>query len=127
MFVINTFKNFGMQKIKSDDFLTLVGSIASIFGGIRFVWSYLVDRYSYKLSYSIILSINIFFGSTLVLVSPHKPLYLIWVSMIVWAEGAHFSLLPTVIAKLFGPYAALIYGIAFSFAAIAQITASIMV
>ncbi len=116
-----------MEHIKNDDFLTIVGSVASVFGGIRFIWSYLIDRYSYKLSYAIVLSINIFFGFTLVLVSDIKALYLIWVSMLVWGEGAHFALLPTVIAKLFGPYAALIYGIAFSFAAIAQITGSLLV
>lgn len=119
MFVINTFKNFGMEHIKSDDFLTVVGSVASVFGGIRFVWSYLIDRYSYKLSYSIVLSMNIFFGFTLVLVSNIKVLYLIWVSMIIWAEGAHFALLPTILVKIFGTHAALVYGIAFSFVAIA--------
>ena len=117
--MINTFKSFGMEKIKSDEFLTVVGSIASVFGGIRFIWSYLVDRYSYRLSYSIVLIMNVVFGSTLVLVSGSRVLYLIWVSMIVWAEGAHFALIPTVIAKIFGPHAALVYGIAFSFVAIA--------
>ena len=101
-----------MEHIKSDDFLTVVGSVASIFGGIRFVWSY-------KFSYTIVLSMNIIFGFTLVLVSNIKGLYFFWVSMIVWAEGAHFALLPTVIAKIFGPNAALVYGIAFSFVAIA--------
>jgi len=127
MFVINTFKNFGMQHIKNDDFLTVVGSVASVFGGIRFVWSYLVDRYSYKFAYSIILCMNIVFGLTLVLVSNSKPLYLIWVSVLVWAEGAHFSLLPTVIAKIFGSHAPLVYGVAFSFVAVANITASVLV
>lgn len=127
MFVINTFKNFGMEHIKSDEFLTVVGSVSSVFGGIRFVWSYLIDRYSYKLSYFIVLSMNIFFGFTLVLVSNIKGLYLFWVSMIVWAEGAHFALLPTILVKVFGPHAALVYGVAFSFVAIAQITGSILV
>jgi hypothetical protein len=119
MFVINTFKSYGMKQIKNDQFLTLVGSIASVFGGIRFVWSYLIDRYSYKFSYTIVLLMNIFFGFTLILISENKALYLIWVSMIVWAEGAHFALIPTIIAKIFGPHAALVYGITFSFAAIA--------
>jgi MFS family permease len=127
MFVINTFKNFGMEHIKSDDFLTIVGSVASVFGGIRFVWSYLIDRYSYKLSYSIVLIMNIVFGFTLVLVSNIRGLYLFWVSMIIWAEGAHFALLPTIIVKIFGPNAALVYGIAFSFVAIAQLTGSVLV
>ena len=39
MFVLNTFKKYGEKNIADDKFLTLVGSVASIFGGIRFVWS----------------------------------------------------------------------------------------
>lgn len=92
-----------------------MGAVSAVFGGIRFVWSYLVDRYNFKISYGIILCINIIFGSTLVLVSEVKALYLIWVSMIVWAEGAHFALVPTLCAKLFGKHAPIVYGVAFSF------------
>jgi hypothetical protein len=69
MFVLNTFKKYGQANIKDEKFLTLVGSVASIFGGIRFVWSQLVDRYSFKMSYSIVLGINLIFGATIVLVS----------------------------------------------------------
>ena len=107
-----------MQNIKDDEFLTVVGAVSSVFGGIRFLWSYLVDRYSFKFSYTIILCMNVFFGSTLVLVRDSKALYLIWVSMIVWAEGGHFSLVPTICAKLFGKHAPIVYGVAFSFGAI---------
>lgn len=119
MFIFNTFKNFGMEHINSDNFLTIVGSVGSVFSGTRFVFSYLIDRYSYKLSYSIVLSINILFGFTLVLVCNNRALYLIWISMLSWASGAHFTLIPTVIAKIFGPYATLVFGFAFSFVAIA--------
>ena len=69
MFVLNTFKKYGQKNINDENFLTIVGSVASIFGGIRFVWSQLVDRYSFKLSYSIVIGINIVFGATLVLIS----------------------------------------------------------
>ena len=69
MFVINTYKKYGLKNIGDDKFITLAGSVAAIFGGMRFVWSYLVDRYSFKFSYSIVLGINIVFGSTLVLIS----------------------------------------------------------
>ena len=98
-----------------------------MFGGIRFVWSGLVDKYSFKFSYMIILIINVTFGSTLVLISQYKALYLIWVSMIVWAEGGHFSLVPTICAKLFGKHAPIVYGVAFSFGATPQILSSVMV
>jgi hypothetical protein len=106
-----------MKNIRNDDFLTVVGSVSAVFGGIRFVWSWLVDRFSFKMSYGIVLVINVTFGFTLVLVKDIKALYLIWVSMLVWAEGAHFALVPTICAKLFGAHASMVYGIAFSFGA----------
>ena len=127
MFVFNTFKSFGMYHINSDNFLTIVGSVGSVFSGTRFLFSYLIDLYSYKFSYAIVLTINILFGFTLVLVCDNKVLYLIWISMLSWASGAHFTLIPTVIAKIFGPYATLVFGFAFSFVAIAQIAGSILV
>lgn len=127
MFTINTFKQYGMKNIRNDDFLTVVGSVSAVFGGVRFVWSWLVDRYSFKLSYGIVLIINVIFGFTLVLIKDFKALYLIWVSMIVWAEGAHFALVPTICAKLFGAHAPMVYGIAFSFGATAQIICSVLV
>ena len=127
LFVVNTFKKFGQEAINDDRYLTAVGSVSAVFGGIRFLWSYLVDKYSFKLSYGIVLFINVVFGFTLVLVRYNRALFLIWVSMIVWAEGAHFALVPTLCAKLFGKHAAIVYGVAFSFGGISQIISSVMV
>lgn len=127
MFVINTFKNFGQETIHDDRFLTAVGAVSSVFGGLRFFWSYLVDRYSFKVSYTIVVLINVVFGATLVFVRESKALFMIWVSMLVWAEGAHFALVPTICAKLFGKHAAIVYGVAFSFGAISQILSAVLV
>ena len=104
-----------------------MGAVSSAFGGIRFFWSYLVDRFSFKVSYSIIVSMNVIFGFTLVFVRDSKALFLIWISMIIWAEGGHFALVPTLCAKLFGKHASLVYGVAFSFAAISQILSAVLV
>ena len=127
MFVLNTFKKYGQANIKDEKFLTLVGSVASIFGGIRFVWSQLVDRYSFKLSYSIVLAINLIFGATIVLVSKQRYLYMIWVTFILWAWGAHFALAPTICAKLFGKHAPMMFAVVFSSGAFALIISSFLV
>ena len=79
--------------------------MSSAFSGIRFFWSYLVDRFSFKFSYGIIVTINVIFGFTLSLIKDSKALFMIWVSLIVWVEGAQFALVPTLCAKLFGKYA----------------------
>lgn len=44
-----------------------------------------------------------------------------------FCEGGHFTLVPTLCAKLFGEHAAIVYGIAFSFGSIAQIVSSVFV
>lgn len=127
LFVINTYKRYGQEHIADDKFLTAVGSVSSVFGGLRFVWSYIVDRWSFKLSYSIALCMNVFFGFTLTAIVDIPALYLIWISMIIWAEGAHFSLVPAACAKFFGRHAPTVYGIAFSFGMIPQLCSTIMV
>ena len=125
--MINTFKNFGQEAIHDDRFLTAVGAVSSVFGGLRFFWSFLVDRYSFKVSYTTVVLINVVFGATLVFVRDSKPLFMIWVSMLIWAEGAHFSLVPTICAKLFGKHAPIVYGVAFSFGALSQIISAVLV
>ncbi len=127
MFVINTYKKYGLKNIPDDKFITLAGSVAAILGGMRFVWSWLVDRYSFKFSYSIVLGINIIFGSTLVLISANKPLYMIWISLLFWAQGSHFVLAPTICAKLFGEHAPMMFAFANSSGALALIISSVLV
>ena len=124
---MNTYKKYGLQSFKEDSFLTIVGSISSVAGGIRFIWPWIVDKHSYKLSYFIVLCLNIVFGFTFVAISHIKGLYLLWVCVILWSEGAHFALVPVACAKLFGEHATMMYGIAFSFGAFPQIISSIMV
>jgi hypothetical protein len=108
--------------------LTIVGSFSSVFGGLRFTWSFLVDyKNSFKFSYMILLIIQTLFGFTFVLVKKVEALFFIWVCMIVWCEGGHFSLVPTACAKFFGEHAAIVYGIAFSFGSFSQILSSVLV
>lgn len=91
------------------------------------MWSYLVDRFNFKFSYTIVLVINVVFGFTLVLVSPIKPLFLVWMCMLAWAQGAHFSLIPAVSAKLFGKHSPIIFGIVFPCTGISWIVTGFLV
>jgi len=74
-----------------------------------------------------LLSIQTAFGFTLVAIKDVKALFFIWVCMIVWCEGGHFTLVPTACAKFFGEHAAIVYGIAFSFGSFSSILSSILV
>lgn len=94
---------------------------------IRFHWGWLSDNISFKKTYAFILLMNVIFGFTLPLVRSNRTLYFIWICIIVHCEGGHFTLVPTICAKLFGKHAALVYGVAFSFGGVANVVTSILV
>jgi hypothetical protein len=54
-FTVSNFKNYGIQSGLDETFLTSVGSYGAIFNAIRFVWSGLLDKYSYKVVYGSLL------------------------------------------------------------------------
>ena len=73
------------------------------------------------------IGINIVFGATLVLISKYKYVYMVWVTFILWAWGAHFALAPTICAKLFGSHAPMMFAVVFSSGAMALIISSFLV
>ena len=91
--------------------MSVVGAVSSVFGGLRFIWSAAMDKYkSYKLIYAILIVLAAFLAFTLELVRGNKTLYMIWICLTIFCEGGHFSLIPTVVPKLFGAQAPRIYG-----------------
>lgn len=56
LFMMNSFKTYGFQKINDDKFLTLVGSLAALSnGGGRFLWGYVYDKLHFYKTYGIML------------------------------------------------------------------------
>ena len=103
LYVISSYKTFGSKEINDDEFLAVVGSVSSGFSGtFRYVWGQLMDKTSFKISYAILICIQTILLMTLYYIASVKVLYLLWVSIIVCCEGGHFSLFPTIIAKLYG-------------------------
>ena len=103
LYVINSYKTFGSKEINDDEFLAVVGSVSSVFNGsFRYVWGQLMDKTSFKISYAILICTQTLLIMTLYYIASVKALYLIWISIIVCCEGGHFSLFPTIIAKLYG-------------------------
>ena len=48
-FVVNQTKVYGIENgLINDKILALIASIASIFNALRWVWSWMLDYYSYK-------------------------------------------------------------------------------
>jgi hypothetical protein len=120
-YIIGSYKNYGEEFIHDQEYLSLVGAFASICGCFRFIWGFLIDTYSYRLVYSILLCMQIFLAFTFPLVVQDRNLFLAWVSLTFFTEGGHFTLVPSIFQKLFGSEGSRIFGWGFSFIGIASI------
>ena len=97
------FKNYGLQNIRDDAFITTVGTFGAVANGLsRSFWANLLDRYSLKYVYGPLLITQMIIGLTIDLIKESKPLYFIWIVISYWWLGGNPSITPTICAKLFG-------------------------
>lgn len=122
-FTVSNFKHFAqLNDIKNETYLAWVGSAAAVFNAIRFIWSLATDYFSYKSVYTVLLLMQIVLCFTMVLVDDSPALFAIWVSLILFCEGGHFTMVPNVLKKIYGAEnGTALYGIAFSFSGISAI------
>lgn len=57
----------------------------------------------------------------------HKETFITYLCLLIFLEAAHFTLMPIMIAKLFGVKAQVVYPFAFSFSGIASLIISFLV
>jgi len=89
---------------------------------VRFIWSLATDHFSYKAVYSVLLIMQIVLCFTMTFVDESPALFGVWVSLILFCEGGHFTMVPNVLKKIFGgENGTALYGIAFSFSGICSI------
>ena len=124
-YALVVYKAFGFTTIvlKDDAFLTQVGSIAAIMGALRFAWSAAMDHESasFKKVYGVLLICQILLGSTIDFAVQSRMTFAIWICMMMFTEGGHFTIMPNVMRTIYGDSATAIYGIIFSFAGLANI------
>jgi len=73
-----------------------------VFNGMRWVWSAMLDHFTYKVVYSVLLTVEIILGITFPFVVQHKWLYAVWICLGYWCLGGHFTLVPNEMKKVFG-------------------------
>ena len=108
-YVLNVFKDYGntVPNLNDDKFLTLVGSVGSIFMMLRFCWSWFMDHhYSFVQVYATMLFIQIAAGLTIKWATQSRTLYALWVCMMMLTEGGHFTVIPNAIKQIYGEGAA---------------------
>ena len=105
--IVSNYKVFGSMFIHDDMFLTAVGSVASVCGSLRFLWSLQLDAgYSYVRVYGLLCMVQLICSGLIYYSTAYPYAYLAIVSLSVFCEGGHFVLLPAHCCEVFGGPAA---------------------
>mmetsp|Transcript_15888 Transcript_15888/g.17630 ORF Transcript_15888/g.17630 Transcript_15888/m.17630 type:complete len:202 (+) Transcript_15888:510-1115(+) len=102
-YIASNFKSYETIDVPDERFISLVGSIGAVVNGLsRGVWSTLQDIFGFKIIYITLLVLEITVAFTFVTIHKIKALYFIWVLVAFATLGGHFSIFPTVCAKIYG-------------------------
>ena len=74
--------------------------MSALMGAMRFLWSGSMDKIevnAFKKVYGVLLILQILLGSSIDFASQHRSTYGVWISLMIFTEGAHFVLLPTML------------------------------
>lgn len=94
---------FFAQDTLGDKALTVVGAIGSVFNGSsRILWATLQDKFGFKKVYLCLMLLQLVTCSAIYFSKNNFFLYTVLVACSFLCEGGHFSMFPTVSAKVFG-------------------------
>lgn len=91
--------------INDPTYLTLVGSIGSVAGSLRFLWSCQLDfGLRYPTVYGMLMIVQLACSLSVLPAAANQiqPLFMAAVALTFWCEGGHFVLLPAHCADVFG-------------------------
>lgn len=120
LFIANEYKVFWLtaKNPPKDQFISTVGSIAAIFNGLRFTWSWLLDHYSYRTVYGIMLTLEIIIGCSMPSVVEYEWIYATWICLGYLCLGGHFTLVPNEMKKVFGSKTTQLYSYLYTYGGI---------
>lgn len=101
---LDVYKTYAISNPKLDfeNYITIISAVNSFFSALRFIWSWALDHYSYKVVYGTLLVIQIILACTFGLAGQTKYLYALWVWLALWCEAGHFVLVPNILNKIYG-------------------------
>ena len=125
-YILNVYKAYGYTKpaLNNDLYLTKVGCASALMGALRFAWSGSMDFITinpYKKVYGTLLLIQAALGFSIELFAENQLTFAIWMCLLIFCEGAHFTIIPTTLKLIYGKSASSIYGVIFSFAGLANL------
>ena len=114
-YTLDVYKVFADTKPTLDHefYLTEVGSLSSIFGSLRFIWSAFLDHYSYKKVYGTLLVLQMVIATTYYFAAKSEVMFASWIWLTIWCEGGHFTIVPNILKIIYGKHATSLYGIMF--------------
>ena len=124
LFIANEYKVYWIASgyAPGDHFVTRVSSLGNFFNGMRFIWSALLDHYSYKVVYGIMLTIEIVIGFSFPYVVQNTGVYVTWICLGYLCLGGHFTLVPNECKKIFGKDTTQLYSYLYSYAGVTGVT-----
>lgn len=98
-----------------DRYLTIMGAFGALACGLsRFLWSALLEKFSYRFLLWVLLAVNSFLSFTIYYFTSVKVLYLIYVIATSVCYGGFLGIFPAIASKIFGyRYGPQIYGFLF--------------
>jgi len=118
LFVAGTYKSCAQKYITDDEYLTMVGSVASICNaaGRLIVWGPIADLFGFQRALLILTACLSLLLLTYNYTFSHPTLFLVWTSAIFLCYGGNYVVYPTATAQLFGvDHSAANYGMVFLF------------
>jgi MFS family permease len=101
--VANSYKNYGLEKIGDDNFLTLVGSISALGNASsRVILATLMDHFGFRKVFCTSMVVQASIALTLQWISEFKVAYIIWIFIALFCFGGNLSMFPVLTTKIFG-------------------------
>ena len=102
-YIDQIYKEYGLEFIQDDQFLTFIGAIGGLVSGISKLYSgYLMDQYRYKTIFSIITAIIFLHIATIQMTVKNKWSYFAAIMIIMSCAGSLISTMPVLILQIFG-------------------------
>ena len=76
---------------------------------------------TFKKVYGVLLGMQIMLGLTIQLAVSSQTMYIVWVCLMMFTEGGHFTIIPSAIKQIFGEGATSVYGCIFTYTGVSSL------
>ena len=110
-------KTFAISRpnLNHETYITEIESISCLFQGLRGVWSALLDYFSYKKVYGVLLVMQVILGLTFYSSAKSIYTYALWVWLSSWLESGQYMLVPNILKIIYGKHATVMYGVLYTY------------